>query len=104
MGNKALFRAWHRGRSHEPIWTFKVGPFGVAIAFTAAPTYVAAETLQVMQGSPSSALQVPMSRAVVVESDTPFSQLSIADPNIADISSLSERTIYVLGKLPGRTT
>jgi len=45
-----------------------------------------------------------MNRAVVVESDTPFAELSIANPGIADISSLSERTIYVLGKEPGRTT
>jgi pilus assembly protein CpaC len=40
----------------------------------------------------------------VVESDTPFAELSIANPGIADISSLSDRTIYVLGKEPGRTT
>jgi pilus assembly protein CpaC len=45
-----------------------------------------------------------MNRAVVVESDTPFAELSIANPGIADISSLSDRTIYVLGKEPGRTT
>jgi pilus assembly protein CpaC len=45
-----------------------------------------------------------MNRAVVVESDTPFAELSIANPGIADITTLSDRTIYVLGKLPGRTT
>jgi pilus assembly protein CpaC len=63
-----------------------------------------AQTLRVMSGSPSSALQVPMNRAVVVESDTPFAELSIANPGIADISTLSDRSIYVLGKAPGRTT
>ncbi len=77
---------------------------GFALAFVAAPTTVPAETLQVMRGSPSSALNVPMNRAVVVESDVPFTELSIANPTIADISSLSDRTIYVLGKEPGRTT
>jgi pilus assembly protein CpaC len=45
-----------------------------------------------------------MNRAVVIESDSPFAELSIANPGIADISSLSDRTIYVLGKEPGRTT
>ena len=45
-----------------------------------------------------------MNRAVVVESDNPFAELSIANPGIADISTLSDRTIYVLGKTPGRTT
>jgi pilus assembly protein CpaC len=57
-----------------------------------------------MQGEVSSALQVPMNRAVVVEAETPFAELSIANPGIADISTLSDRTIYVLGKAPGRTT
>jgi pilus assembly protein CpaC len=45
-----------------------------------------------------------MNRAVVVESENPFAELSIANPGIADISTLSDRTIYVLGKAPGRTT
>jgi pilus assembly protein CpaC len=63
-----------------------------------------AESLRVLRGSPSSALDVPMNRAVIVESEEPFTELSIANPGIADISSLSDRTIYVLGKEPGRTT
>ncbi|MBK5945358.1 general secretion pathway protein [Rhodobacter veldkampii DSM 11550] len=65
---------------------------------------VSAETLRVMSGSTSSPLNVPMNRAVVVESDQPFAELSIANPGIADITTLSDRTIYVLGKVPGRTT
>lgn len=63
-----------------------------------------AETLRVMQGSASSSLKVSMNRAVVVESDEPFAEVSIANPGIADISTLSDRTLYVLGKAPGRTT
>ncbi|NNJ67582.1 MAG: type II and III secretion system protein family protein, partial [Boseongicola sp.] len=63
-----------------------------------------AQSLTVMQGEVSSALQVPMNRAVVVEAENPFAELSIANPGIADISTLSDRTIYVLGKAPGRTT
>lgn len=63
-----------------------------------------AQTLQIMQGSASAPLNVPMNRAVVVESDVPFAELSIANPGIADISTLSDKSIYVLGKTPGRTT
>lgn len=66
------------------------------------PTW--AQELRVLKGSDSAPLNVPMNRAVVVESDTPFAELSIANPGIADISTLSDRTIYVLGKTPGRTT
>ena len=79
------------------------GMLGVALATTAL-TPVAAQTLQVLKGSESAPLSVPMNRAVVVESDTPFAELSIANPGIADISTLSDRSIYVLGKTPGRTT
>ena len=75
-----------------------------AISVVAVPSIGHAETLRVMRGAASSALNVTMNRAVVVESDTPFAELSIANPGIADISSLSDRTIYVLGKEPGRTT
>ena len=75
-----------------------------ALAATTALTPVQAEVLRVMQGQASEALNVPMNRAVVVESDVPFGELSIANPGIADISTLSDRSIYVLGKAPGRTT
>ncbi|WP_235829833.1 type II and III secretion system protein family protein [Frigidibacter oleivorans] len=63
-----------------------------------------AEVLRVLNGSVSTPLSVPMNRAVVVESEAPFAELSIANPGIADISTLSDRSIYVLGKAPGRTT
>jgi len=76
---------------------------GIALG-SSALVPVAAETLRVMTGAPTGALLVPMNRAVVVESDVPFAELSIANPGIADISTLSETSIYVLGKAPGRTT
>lgn len=79
------------------------GYLGAILASTAL-TPVSAEVLRVMQGQASGALNVPMNRAVVVESDVPFAELSIANPGIADISTLSDRSIYVLGKAPGRTT
>ena len=82
---------------------FKAALFGAAISFTTAPQG-AADTLRVMQGDVGSRLNVPLNRAVVVESDVVFAELSIANPSIADISTLSDRTIYVLGKQPGRTT
>ena len=76
---------------------------GLAVTVASGPQ-VGAQTLSIMQGEVSTALQVPMNRAVVVEAENPFAELSIANPGIADISTLSDRTIYVLGKAPGRTT
>ncbi|SHI66193.1 pilus assembly protein CpaC [Shimia gijangensis] len=84
--------------------------FGAALlglAISVSPTFspvAQAETLKVVRNGTDSVLSVPMNRAVVVESDVPFAELSIANPGIADISSLSDRTIYVLGKAPGATT
>ncbi len=79
------------------------GMLGVSLCMIAVPA-AHAETLKIVNGSATSALTVPMNRAVVVESDQPFAELSIANPGIADISTLSDRSIYVLGKAPGRTT
>ncbi len=75
-----------------------------ALAITAPAPFAQAESLRVVRTGTSSNLSVPMNRAIVVESDVPFAELSIANPAIADISSLSDRTIYVLGKSPGLTT
>jgi pilus assembly protein CpaC len=87
--------------SMRKYWT--AGLLGLALS-TTAMTEVAAQTLRIAEGAPTSALNVPMNRAVVLESDSPFGEVSIANPGIADISTLSDKTIYVLGKAPGRTT
>ena len=77
---------------------------GFAFVAGNAPAPVHAENLQVVRKGTERDLTVAMNRAVVVESDVPFAELSIANPSIADFSTLSDRTIYVLGKAPGRTT
>ncbi|WP_224813875.1 type II and III secretion system protein family protein [Hasllibacter sp. MH4015] len=63
-----------------------------------------AQALRVVEGESTGTLRVPMNRAVVVESEMLFAELSVANPMIADIATLSERSIYVLGRAPGRTT
>ncbi|TDE39691.1 type II and III secretion system protein family protein [Antarcticimicrobium sediminis] len=83
----------------------KAALMGLALGYMpAAGTPVQAEMLRIVKKGTATTLDVPMNRAVVVESDVPFSELSIANPGIADISSLSDSTIYVLGKSPGTTT
>jgi pilus assembly protein CpaC len=83
------------------IWT--AGLLGMALATTSL-TPAQSQTLTIMKGTANEPLNVPMNRAIVLESDTPFAELSVANPGIADISTLSDKTIYVLGKTPGRTT
>ncbi|RMH41505.1 MAG: type II and III secretion system protein family protein [Alphaproteobacteria bacterium] len=82
---------------------FSAGLLGLAIAVSTVPA-APAQTLRVMTDKAARTLKVPMNRAVVVESDEPFAELSVANPAIADIATLSDRTMYVLGKSPGRTT
>lgn len=82
----------------------KAALLGAALALTSMTQSAVAETVRVIRTNTEAALNVPMNRAVVVESEVPFAELSIANPSIADISSLSDRTIYVLGKTPGTTT
>jgi pilus assembly protein CpaC len=81
----------------------KAALVGFAVSVSAVSTGHA-QTISVQTGETSQSLNVAMNRAVVVESDVPFAELSIANPGIADISTLSDRTIYVLGRAPGRTT
>ena len=47
---------------------------------------VEANNLRVVRQGTSRTLDVPMNRAVVVESDVPFAELCIVNPGIADIS------------------
>ncbi len=79
------------------------GLLGLAIS-TLVPAIGVAQNLTVTDGTTARNLSVAINRAVVVESDVPFAELSVANPGIADIATLSDRTIYVLGKAPGRTT
>ena len=78
----------------------------VSAAVTSAlPTISHAQTvLNVMRGAASNNISVAVNRAVVMESDRVFAEVSVANPGIADVAALSDRNLYVLGKVPGRTT
>ena len=83
---------------------FRVALVGCAFALGVPAPTAQAQGLRVVEGQTTADLRVPLNRAVVVESETLFAELSVANPAIADIATLSERTIYVLGRAPGRTT
>lgn len=82
----------------------RVSLLGLLVAGGPLATEALSETIQIVRGGTTRDLSVPMNRAIVVESETPFAELSIANPQIADFSTLSDRTIYILGKSPGTTT
>ena len=70
---------------------------------TALPAF-AAITIKVEEGASEQTVEVISDSAVALESGEPFAELLIANPDIADISSISGTTLYVLGKQPGLTT
>ena len=76
----------------------------VVTALTISGTTVWGDIISVIQKSKEQTIGVPIDRAVVIESAVPFAELSIANPAIADFSTLSDRTVYILGKLAGTTT
>ena len=84
--------------------TFCIAALAGLLVCAAPARPLLAQTLRISEGGSQSALRVPLNRAIVLESDTAFAELSVANPLIADIATLSDRTVYVLGKQPGRTT
>ena len=60
--------------------------------------------LRPVRGLPSAAITVVEDRALVIESAVPFVEISVAQPEIAGVSPLSDRTLYVFGRGRGTTT
>ncbi|MEM8786638.1 MAG: type II and III secretion system protein family protein [Pseudomonadota bacterium] len=82
----------------------KAALLGSVLTAPFVPDASAQSVLRELRGATSSNISVSVNRAIVMEADRPFGELSVANPAIADIATLGERTIYVLGKAPGRTT
>jgi pilus assembly protein CpaC len=76
----------------------------VLVALAAVQPAPAQSVLKVQRGLASSDVVVLTNRAVVVESTEPFTELSVAQPEIADVQPLSETSIYILGRQRGATT
>jgi pilus assembly protein CpaC len=60
--------------------------------------------LRLARGLASDNITVLIGRAIVVESTQPFIEVSVASPAVADVSPLSDRSIYIFGKARGATT
>lgn len=60
--------------------------------------------LRLARGLASDNITVLIGRAIVVESTQPFIEVSVANPDVADVSPLSDRSIYIFGKNRGATS
>ncbi|RED18715.1 type II and III secretion system protein family protein [Pontivivens insulae] len=83
----------------------RAGAMGLALCAITYPAFSqSGPVLRVVRGATASNIAVTVDRAIVVESQVPVSELSLANPAIADVAVLSETNLYVLGRAPGRTT
>ena len=64
----------------------------------------AQQVLRTAQGLEASVIPVLVDRAVVLESDVEFAEVSVANPEIADVQPISNRTIYIFGQRRGTTS
>lgn len=60
--------------------------------------------LRVARGASARDVAVDVNRAIVLETAEPFAEVSVANPGIADVAALSNKSIYILGKKSGRTS
>ncbi|MEM1315971.1 MAG: type II and III secretion system protein family protein [Pseudomonadota bacterium] len=107
----ALRRLATRPRATPPLTTGPRAAFLAAAlaaaACLAAPAAVqaqGADMVRVIDATSPSEVTVAVNRAVVLEAGEPFAEVSVANPGIADVAALSNQSVYVLGKQPGRTT
>jgi pilus assembly protein CpaC len=64
----------------------------------------AQQVLRTAQGLDANTIPVLVDRAVVLESDVEFTEVSVANPEIADVQPISNRTIYIFGQRRGTTS
>lgn len=74
------------------------------VAAVAVPRAEAQSVLRVAKGLASNNVHVFIDRAVVIESTVRFLEVSVANPKIADVSPLSDRSIYIFGRSRGVTS
>lgn len=89
-----------------PPWCRVTGIVTVAAALAAVAIPARADDLSLVVSRPENAgrFEVTVNQAIVVNSTTPFAEISVAEPSIADVAGISASSLYVIGKSPGRTT
>lgn len=88
-------------KSRGLVWTLL---FTLTASFLLPSFAEAQNVLRVSRGLTSSDIKVLVNRAVVIDSAEPFTEVSVAQPEIADVSPLSDRSIYIFGRGRGSTT
>ncbi|MEM7744865.1 MAG: type II and III secretion system protein family protein [Pseudomonadota bacterium] len=78
--------------------------FVIVWTMSNAPSASAQSVLNVVRGIQSNNLSVFIDRAVVIESAVAFEEVSVANPEIADVQLISNKSIYIFGRRRGVTS
>ena len=82
-----------------------LAPVALALVTSLQPVIADAQSvLRVARGLQSNNVGVFVNRAVVLESRVPFVEVSVANPEIADVQPISNRSIYIFGRQRGTTS
>lgn len=80
-------------------------PALIAVGLLVPPAPTDAQSvLKVARGLKSNNVSVLIDRAVVLDSAVRFVEVSVANPEIADVSPISDRSIYIFGRRRGVTS
>ncbi len=78
-----------------------------AALVAAAPGYAQQSTSQLLRvagGDLGGVVSVVVGRSIVLDSSQPFTEVSVANPGVADVAALSDTTLFILGRQAGRTS
>ncbi len=62
------------------------------------------QLLSVSGGDQGGVVSVIVGRSIVLDSNEPFTEVSVANPGVADVAALSDTTLFILGRAAGRTS
>lgn len=79
------------------------GLMAASMALAIAPSALAQSNAAAYDPSGAVEVEVPAGKSQVIELPAPYTDVMVANPEIADVLPLSTRSIYVVGKKPGTT-
>jgi pilus assembly protein CpaC len=99
-----------RGRARRVDWRTLVVSLAGAMLLTAAPglpgitgTAMADRMIQIGGTKRSAAVVVPVGKSEDVRTEVPFTDIVVGNPDIADVTALTDKTLSILGKKLGTT-
>jgi pilus assembly protein CpaC len=99
-----------RTRRHRPDWRSLLVSLVATLLLTAVPglpgvggAAMAQRMIQVGSAKRTAAVVVPVGKSEDVRTDAPFTDIVVGNPDVADVTALTDHTLSILGKKIGTT-